>query len=359
MKQYHNLLSAILLKGSYKEPARAGMPGSTSLFGYQCRYDLQAGFPILTTKKMFWKGIVVELLWFLRGDTNIKFLDEHGVTKMWHQDAYNFYIQNFSKRLRKGAATEAPISFETFCQEIKQTPRERLPSFDVEGGTYTLGDCGFQYGKVWRAWETGKAGGVIDQVKSVIESLRTSPFGRRHLISAIDPAHDKELALYWCHAMFQFNCRRIPTGDRIWLYEEKYKSAPTNVASLSEFNIPEYYLDCMLTQRSADSLLGVPFNASSYALLTHILAKVVNMVPGEFIHSFGDAHIYDNHKEAVKEQLERDPGRYPLPTLEMKGDWSATASGDFTALKVEDFKLIGYESYPLLTADTSLSTGMK
>jgi len=395
MKQYHELLIAVKERGTYKEAAREGMPGTTSLFGYQSRYDLREGFPIVTTKKMFWKGIVAELLWFLRGDTNIKYLDEQGVTKMWHEDAYNFYLTNFKNRVIYGTDAEVkmkqaeePMSFEAFCQLIRETPRAELPTVDVHGGKYTFGDCGFQYGKVWRAWPTGKSlvighnGNhnewgyeIVDQIRNIVNSIKSGPYGRRHLVTAIDPAHDKELALYWCHALFQFNCRKISLSQRVYdaglaerfpiLAGEAIKEAEKAVDDL---NVPKYYLDCQLYQRSCDVLLGVPFNISSYALLTHVIAKVVNMVPGEFIHTYGDVHIYDNHMDAVNEQLERDYNKYKLPHLHIsdKVDPNKAPSWDhirqtldFSSLTVSDFTLIGYESYPKLESDTSLSTGMK
>lgn len=383
MNQYHELLKAIKERGSYKEAAREGMPGSLSLFGYQSRYDLTDSFPILTTKKMFWKGIVAELLWFLRGDTNIKYLDEQGVTKMWHEDAYNFYRTNFKNRVIFGndaqvamKQAEEPMTFEQFCQLIRETKREDLPKVDVHGGQYTFGDCGYQYGKVWRAWPTGKSlvighNGthnewgfeIVDQIANVIKSIKSGPYGRRHLVTAIDPAHDKELALYWCHAMFQFNCRKISRAHRLSMVEMGKDAIPEYDypdQQLDNMGVPKYYLDCQLYQRSCDVLLGVPFNISSYALLTCVIAKAVNMVPGEFIHTYGDVHIYDNHMDAVNEQLERDPFKYKLPKLELTGDWSKIGeTADFSHLTVDNFKLVGYESYPKLESDTTLSTGMK
>lgn len=404
MRQYHFLLNAIREKGSYKEAARAGMPGSLSLFGHQSRYDLQDGFPLMTTKKMFWRGIVEELLWFLRGDTNIKYLDEHKVTKMWHEDAYSFYLTNFKNRTIYGSAEQVaietaklPYSFEEFCKTINETERKDLPQFMVSdhggnntvGKTYTLGDCGFQYGKVWRAWHTGATqllshngnhqtwgAIVVDQIASVIKSIKAGPFGRRHLVTAIDPAHDKELALYWCHALFQFNCRKMTTEERYAIYAKIPRDQKASLSSdkfggsdeetnqdLDSQNIPRYYLDCQLYQRSCDVLLGVPFNIASYALLTHVIAKVVGMQPGEFIHTYGDVHIYDNHKEAIEEQLGRDYTKYKLPTVQLIGDeWYSERvqdKFDFSGLTVDNFKLVGYESYPVLESDTTLSTGIK
>jgi len=352
MEQYHNVLKKILAHGTKKQAAREGMPGTISLFGHQERFDLSKGFPILTTKKMFWKGIVAELLWFLRGDTNIKFLDEHGVRKMWHEDAYQYYVSIAkngldSYNLFRKAGTEIQImSFEDFCKTITEFESYSLPGAnyfqDGKLKSFKLGDCGFQYGRVWRKWEKSP-GETVDQIKNVINSLMTNPMGRRHIVTAIDPGHDQELALYWCHAMFQFNCRPLTAAE---------KGKRSDGA--------EYYLDLHMIQRSCDSFLGLPFNISSYSLLLLLVAKICNMVPGEYIHSFGDVHIYDNHTEAVDEILKRDYNKYQLPTVEFKDniDWDyIKQTADFSRLLVEDLILKNYESYPKI--DAVLSTGLK
>lgn len=380
MKQYHELLKAIKEKGSYKEPAREGMPGTTSLFGYQFRHNLADGFPLLTTKKMFVRGLIVELLWFLRGDTNIKFLDTHDVTKMWHQDAYNFYRSNFDKRSIFGNEAEVkakqedkPLTFEEFCRLIRETDRDDLPTMITQDGSYKFGDCGYQYGKQWRAWETGRmitsghngqhtvtAMEVVDQITNVIKSLKSNPYGRRHLVTAIDPGHETMLALYWCHAMFQFNCRKITVHDRCHIGNVSISGDYPNDEELDNMGIPKYYLDCHLYQRSCDVFLGVPLNIASYAMLTHIIAKMCNMIPGEYIHTFGDVHIYDNHHEAIEEQLKNDYTKYPLPKLELNPnvDWVGIGErGDFNALMLDDIKVTEYQSYPRIEA--VLSTGMK
>jgi len=397
MKQYHDLLKTIKEHGTYKEPAREGVPGTTSIFGYQFRHNLADGFPLLTTKKMFIRGLIAELLWFLQGDTNIKFLDEHNVTKMWHQDAYNYYRSNFEKRVIYGSEAEVrmkreekPMSFEEFCKLIRETDRADLPTMPVEGGNYKFGDCGYQYGKQWRAWETGRMittghNGqhtmnemeVVDQIRNVIKSLKSNPYGRRHLVTAIDPGHETQLALYWCHAMFQFNCRKASVQDILNWYRQNGDSLDP-MDSESEFhtsvmsdltwesfknapsNPPLYLLDCHLYQRSCDVFLGVPLNIASYAMLTHIIAKMCNMIPGDYIHTFGDVHIYDNHREAVDMQLQNDPEKYPLPKLELNPDLDWIGIGercDFKALILDDIKVVGYESYPKIEAE--LSTGMK
>lgn len=364
MIQYLELLKAIQEKGTYKPPAREGMPGTQSLFGYQFRHNLADGFPLLTTKKVYWKGIVTELLWFLRGDTNIKYLVDNNVN-IWNEDAFNYYLKV------QGGLTKTRYDFESFVNVVKTSNKEELLTKSKILGldNYILGDCGYQYGKVWREWHNLKtvyngSGSVhepeyievykpIDQIKNVINSLKNNPESRRHIITAIDPAHDADLALYWCHAMFQFNCRPIDLNDlTIWCDEHPFAQ---------ENEIPKYYLDCQLYQRSADVFLGVPYNIASYALLIHIISKICNTIPGEFIHSFGDVHIYDNHKEAVEIQLQREPG--VLPTLQIKdegNDWAAISNLDFNLidmLEPSDFILENYDPQPAIKA--KLSTGLK
>ena len=318
MKQYLELLKEIKQKGTYKPAARENMPGTQSLFGHQFRHNLQDGFPLLTTKKMYWKGVVIELLWFLRGDTNIKYLVDNGIN-IWNEDAYQYYckiakangetdqnviLQPVSNKLStrtvvnpKDVDAYSMFTFEEFVNYIKISSADNLPIWN----NYKLGDCGFQYGKVWRDWQTDiTVESNVDQVKLVLDSLIKSPESRRHIITAIDPAHDKNLALYWCHCMFQFNCRPLTIIERSYyavnnalmhrneIMFDSDETGDTLEKQLDDNNIPKYYLDCQLYQRSADVFLGVPFNIASYALLTHIFSKICNMIPGEFIHTFGD-----------------------------------------------------------------------
>lgn len=365
MKAYLDLLKTIQEKGTRKPAARTNMPGTTSLFGYQFRHNLQEGFPLLTTKKMFWKGVVVELLWFLRGDTNIKYLVDRGVN-IWNEDAYNYYLKKYNDPSNMNK-TE-PLSFEKFISVIKNDDSSGYPV------GFQLGDCGFQYGRVWRNWsiwklsenyfvnsgasfeakETG-----VDQITNLINGLRKSPESRRHIITAWDPAHDQDLALIWCHAMFQFNCRPLTWAQRTEAAIKKHGVLPelTGVDFFDNTGVPKYYLDCQLYQRSADVFLGVPFNIASYALLTHIIARMCNMIPGEFIHTFGDVHIYDNHQEAVKEQLSRTPST--LPKLEMANNvnWTGTIDDFIESVLINDFQLAGYDPQPVIKAE--LSTGMQ
>lgn len=383
MKQYIELLSTIKQKGTHKPAAREGMPSSLSYFGYQFRHDLSEGFPLLTTKKVYWKAIVVELLWFLKGDTNIKYLIKNGVN-IWNQDAFNYYLKKCKEH-----NSEPKFSFESFVEHLKEEIADRHYPVGWSGDDYQLGDCGYQYGKVWRDWDrfsqhkyryydqSGNDDVVdewrldedpyenIDQIKNVINSLRNTPESRRHIVTAIDPAHDTDLALYWCHALFQFNCRPLTTLTRLRYSEKHLGRGYSGVKSSDEWKkiadedgVPKYYLDCQLYQRSADVFLGVPFNIASYALLIHIIAKMCNMVPGEFIHTFGDVHIYDNHMEAVNEQLTREPKA--LPELFLRGTKWEEYDLDF----IVDFlgtpnsiTLADYDPHPAIKAD--LSTGLK
>ncbi len=390
MKQYLTLLKEIKKNGTIKPAARENMPGTTSLFGYQFRHNLQEGFPLLTTKKMFWKGVVVELLWFLRGDTNIKYLLDHDVN-IWNEDAYTYYLKKCKKwsTLPKGTVGNnhslTPLNFDNFIAQLK---RGDINIFN-DPTSYKLGDCGYQYGKVWRSWKGKSSVGTglmshmstesIDQIKNLVEGLQNNPESRRHVITAWDPARDQDLALTWCHALFQFNCRPIDVKSRREIAVQNRKKYGYDLSkhdikksdlssekfweqlfpTLDELKVPKYYLDCQLYQRSADVVLGVPFNIASYALLTHIIAKICNMVPGEFIHSFGDVHIYDNHIDAVEEQLSRTPDN--LPQLQINGVTQIALEQQgvdiLGKLDPEAFQIINYNPQPAIKAE--LSTGLK
>jgi thymidylate synthase len=384
MQPYLDLLRTIKDKGTYKPAARENMPGTYSYFGYQFRHDLSKGFPLLTTKKVYWKGIVAELLWFLRGDTNIKYLLEQGAN-FWNQDAYNYYKIRF---LQKHPQYEQNLfTFQEFVETIKKRAEPQSDFQNIEG--YTLGDCGFQYGRVWRNWQyiemvenlrTSRytpayvpTNRKIDQIKNLIHSLKNNPMGRRHLVTAIDPAHDSDLALYWCHALFQFNCRPLSDFERGRLFDSRFPIQTDELKTATDFDeagIPKYYLDCQLYQRSADVVLGVPFNIASYALLTHILAKICNMIPGEFIHTFGDVHIYENHMDAVNEQLSREPRELPelkiferhrdhgtLPDHLEKFLLGRISIDDFLkSMTYHDFRITNYNPHPAI--DAELSTGL-
>jgi thymidylate synthase len=262
-RQYLGLLQDILDEGVRRDD-RTGV-GTLSVFGRQMRFDLRRGFPLLTTKKLHLKSIILELLWFLRGDTNARWLQARGVT-IWDEWAGED------------------------------------------------GDLGPIYGKQWRSW-AAPDGRVIDQISDVVRSIRENPSSRRHIVTAWNPAELDDMALAPCHCLFQFY-------------------------------VAEGRLSCQLYQRSADVFLGVPFNIASYALLTLMMAKVTGLVPGDFIHTLGDAHLYLNHVEQAKRQLGRDP--YPFPRLEL------VSRDDIFAFEYDDFRLEGYEAHPAIKASIAV-----
>lgn len=268
VQQYLDLMRRVLETGHRKED-RTGT-GTLSVFGHQMRFDLAQGFPAVTTKKLHLRSIIHELLWFLRGDTNIRYLHEHGVT-IWDEWA------------------------------------------DENG------DLGPVYGYQWRSWPAptpDDPNRSIDQIARVVEQIRTTPDSRRLLVTAWNPAQVDAMALPPCHCLFQFY-------------------------------VADGRLSCQLYQRSADIFLGVPFNIASYALLTMMVAQVTGLKPGEFIHTFGDAHLYLNHIEQAKEQLSRQPR--PLPTMHLN-----PAVDDLFAFRYEDFRLEGYDPHPHIKAPVAV-----
>lgn len=264
MQQYHQLLRHILEQGAHKTD-RTGT-GTQSVFGYQFRFNLQEGFPLVTTKKLHLKSIIYELLWFLKGETNIAYLKEHGVS-IWNEWANE------------------------------------------------QGELGPVYGKQWRSWE-GKDGKVVDQIKELIAQIKSNPDSRRLIVSAWNVADLPAMALMPCHTLFQFY---VANGK----------------------------LSCQLYQRSADVFLGVPFNIASYALLTHMIAQVCGLGVGDFVHTFGDVHIYNNHREQVLLQLSREP--YPLPTLKLN-----PSVNDIFSFQYEDFSLLNYQCHPAIKAPVAV-----
>lgn len=316
MKAYHELLQNILDNGNDRGD-RTGT-GTRSLFGAQFRHNLAEGFPLLTTKKMSWKPIVIELLWFLKGDTNIKYLLEHGV-HIWTDDAYRVYKRKVEASNMKGEMP-SKTDFEYGILNNSDFCREH-------------GDLGPVYGKQWRKWEgidydesvpgfVEAAPIEIDQIKNVIESIRKNPEGRRHIVSAWNPSEVDAMALPPCHCLFQF-------------YVDAGK------------------LSCHLYQRSADVFLGVPFNIASYALLTHIIAHQCGLDVGSLVISFGDIHIYNNHRDAVSEQLTREPKQ--LPKLEVYDGLGDTENG-IAGFKPFHIALKNYESHPAIKGELSVGT---
>jgi thymidylate synthase len=264
MRQYHDLLESVLKNGVEKRD-RTGT-GTLSVFGHQARFDLANGFPLVTTKKLHLKSIIYELLWFLKGDTNVRFLQEHGV-RIWDEWA------------------------------------------DEKG------DLGPVYGQQWRSWPK-RDGGTIDQIAQVVADIKRNPDSRRLIVTAWNPADIGKMALPPCHCLFQFY---VANGR----------------------------LSCQLYQRSADIFLGVPFNIASYALLTMMVAQVTGLKPGEFIHTFGDAHLYLNHLDQAREQLTRRP--YPLPVMALNPNVR-----DIFGFHYEDFILENYQAHPHIKAPVAV-----
>ncbi|MCB9235745.1 MAG: thymidylate synthase [Bacteroidia bacterium] len=301
MRQYHELLKHVLENGVQKGD-RTGT-GTQSVFGYQMRVNLQEGFPLLTTKKVHFKSILHELLWFLRGDTNIRYLVQNGVN-IWNEWPY----QNWLRELGQEA------SFPKYSEEWKEKMKEFVARVQDDGDfAAKWGDLGPVYGRQWRNFEG------VDQIAEVVESLRKNPDSRRLIVSAWNPKDIPVMVksgLPPCHTMFQFY-------------------------------VAEGRLSCQLYQRSADLFLGVPFNIASYALLTLMMAQVTGLQPGEFIHTFGDVHIYSNHVDQVNIQLARKPK--PLPELVINP--SVKSIFDFT---YEDFELKNYDPYPRIKAPVAV-----
>lgn len=298
MRQYLELLKKISTEGVVKGD-RTGT-GTKGIFGHQMRFNLSDGFPLLTTKKVFLKGVIHELLWFLRGDTAIKYLLDNGV-HIWDNDAFRYYCEQCAK-----SGVEA-ISREEFFEAILS--EEQSP---IEG--YAYGDLNHVYGHQWRSWGCYD-GSTIDQIVQVIETIKSNPTSRRMIVSAWNVAEIEDMALPPCHVLFQFY-------------------------------VSDGKLSCQLYQRSADTFLGVPFNIASYALLTMMIAQECGLQLGEFVHTLGDTHLYLNHFEQVEEQLSRTPR--PLPRMILNP--AVKSIFDF---KYEDFTLEGYDPYPAITAPMS------
>ncbi|MBP7060437.1 MAG: thymidylate synthase [Candidatus Moranbacteria bacterium] len=301
MRQYLDLLNHIETKGVDKND-RTGT-GTRSVFGYQMRFDLSEGFPLLTTKKMALRSIIIELLWFLKGDSNLRYLAENNV-HIWDEWPYKAYLQTTGQAIPASGSDQWKTGLKAFVEKVKTD--------EVFAKQY--GELGPIYGYQWRSWPTPN-GGHVDQITQVIEQIKRSPDSRRMIVSAWNVSDIEEMAkagLPPCHCLFQFY---VANGK----------------------------LSCQLYQRSCDTFLGVPFNIASYALLTMMVAQVCDLEPGEFVWTGGDVHIYSNHREQVKEQL----ARTPLPIATMTLNPRVKSIFDFT---LEDFTLQNYQSHPAIKA---------
>lgn len=310
MKAYQDLVRAVLETGHKKED-RTGV-GTISLFGYQMRFDLKEGFPLLTSKRVPFGLIKSELLWFLKGDTNIRYLLEHN-NHIWDEWAFERYIKsddyNGPDMTDFGRRVLEDEQFKADYQEQMALFREKILTDDAFSEQY--GELGNIYGSQWRHWKTTQ-GETIDQIKDVIEMIKKTPDSRRLIVSAWNPEDVPHMALPPCHTLFQFF-------------------------------VADGKLSCQLYQRSADVFLGVPFNIASYALLTHLIANETGLEVGDFVHTFGDAHLYLNHLDQINEQLSRDT--YELPELVLKAPEKSIFE-----MEKDDIVVKGYTSHPRIKA---------
>lgn len=296
MKQYKDMIEHILQNGSQRGD-RTGT-GTISTFGYQNRYDLSKGFPLMTLKEVKFENIAYELLWFLNGDTNIKYLNDNNV-HIWNPDAFRVY---------KEVTNDEELTYKEFTHKIKTD----------EDFAHLFGDMGPIYGRQWREWESHSWGETItiDQITNVIKQIKEDPNSRRMIVSAWNPGQLDQMGLPPCHTLFQF-------------YVDNGK------------------LSLQLYQRSADSFLGVPYNIASYALLVHMVAQVTGLEVGEFIHTFGDLHLYNNHYEQAMEILSREPKELPVLAINREVK-------DIFSFKIEDFALLNYNPHPKLQGKVSV-----
>ena len=348
---YLKLLKDILDNGREKGD-RTGT-GTVSVFGRQIRHDMSKGFPLLTTKKMYWKGIVTELLWFLRGDTNIKYLVDNNC-HIWDGDCYRNY-----EILMLGNPPEKILNFEEFIEKIK-TDDEFAKKW---------GDLGPIYGKQWRSWELpnysiehveyGYDNNLyIDQIANLINDLKTNPDSRRLMVSAWNVGELNQMVLPPCHYGFQVYTRELTPWERMKISKD-YGNTNSIEANwdvseglidnmCDKWGVPTRAISLMFNMRSNDVPLGLPFNIASYALLLEIFGKMVNMIPDELIVNIGDGHIYKNQIDGVKEQITREA--YPLPKLVISDDVNFTSTIDefLSSCSISDFKIEDYKSHPTI-----------
>lgn len=331
--QYLKLLNKVINKGETKH-TRAGE--TLSLFHENIEFDLTLGLPILTTKKVYAKGCIHELLWFLKGETNIKYLLDNN-THIWDDDAYRFYLEKAKYQNEK-------LTKEEFLEAVKE---EKIFAFktDKEGilKYYKAGDLGPIYGKQWTNWNG------INQINELIDKLKNNPDDRRLMVSAWNVGELKDMALPPCHYLSQWYTNDILHDERVILYEESinssYKIIPNSITEeqLDAENIPKKYLSCMWQQRSVDVCLGLPYDILSYSLLLSMVAQVCNMVPYRLIANLGDTHVYKNQLVGAFKQLKRNPFKYGSPVLTLNKDIK-----NIYDFKYEDIEIENYESYPAI-----------
>jgi thymidylate synthase len=333
-KKYHKLLRMILKKGTkYEDPNRKGV-NRIQIPSYTFKHDFKDGFPAITTKKLYWKGVVGELIWFLRGDTSIKYLVSNNIN-IWNKDAFNFYKKKFPN---------SKLTLSEFIYKNKEGSRRD--------------NLGRVYGAQWRNWiDIGWDDSIIglDQISNLINGLKENPMGTRHIVTAWNPAEINDMALPPCHWSFEILVEPISTKKRNNNYTKDFKyigSVPTSV--LDANNEPKYQFTLKWHQRSVDTFLGLPFNIASYALLAQIIGSLTNMIPKGIIGDLSNVHIYEPHLDAVKEQLSRDVDKYNSPKLIQF--FEPNTKDDITEvyldlLQIQQFELEGYESYSRISAE--------
>jgi thymidylate synthase len=382
MKQYKKLLATILNDGNYKKPAREGMPPTFSHTGLSMVHDMSDGFPLLTTKHTPIRSIIHELLWFMSGDTNIKYLVDNNV-KIWNDDAYKYYCrfasdnggieQNCILRITDDVSEGGPwytmLQKDEFIDIIKNAPSVNdLPVYKVSPdlldrhgnvAEYRLGDLGKVYGHQWRN-QNG-----VDQLLNVINGIKANPESRYHILDAWNPSDFDQMALPPCHCFYQFVAQPMDIEELIESLQKSYKVHHTesdlDLASIVDYDhavqmcqsysLPVYKLDLCMTQRSVDAFLGLPFNVPSMGALLMFICKLTNMVPGKLCWTGGDVHIYTNHVDQVMQLLSREPKS--LPTLTITKDIECLA--DVLSLNPKtDIELSGYDPHPAIKADLSV-----
>jgi thymidylate synthase len=348
-KQYKELIQHILTKGGVKKD-RTGT-GTISVFDYTMRFNMQEGFPILTSKKVFFKGVIHELIWFLRGETNIKYLVDRSV-HIWDGDAYQRYLKEHSKNPNETAGLDNGIPF---------TKEEFIALIQSNGAfAHKWGELGPVYGQQWRSWKSNRKDTSmesdtymefkkIDQIANLINDLRTNPDDRGLIVSAWNVADLKSMALRPCHNFFQCYTYEMTEVERVeeWCHSlGKHISFGDDMTweKLDELNFPKRKLSLKINIRSNDVFLGCPFNISSYGLLLHLLSDEVNMIPDELIVTIGDAHIYLNHIEQAKLQINLPT--FKLPTIQI-------SKKSIFDIEYDDIKLLGYKSGPAIKGELS------
>ena len=360
MKEYQDVLQKILDEGVEKESGRANMPNTIGISKADISMDLSKGFPLLTTKKMYWKGIVCELLWFLRGETNIKYLVDNNVN-IWNGDAYRWYLKWWNDDGQHQGDLHKFETQEEFIEQIKNEPiTYNHWNTDINGVTkYSLGDLGKVYGHQWRN-QNG-----VDQLQEIMDGLKKNPYSRYHILDGWNKADFPDMALPPCHLLYQFIVRPMTAAQRFSTltmeqgnripYGTKYQKADEQGKHeyLDSVDAPKFYLDLNMYQRSCDTFLGVPFNIASMSLLLLLIAEANNMVAGISNWIGGDTHLYVSHLDAVKEQLSRTPTELPKVVITRRIE----TLGDICNLTLNDIILKDYESQDAIKAE--LFTGLK